>query len=345
MARVCEPILISVPACVPVPVPEEPIGHGHGHAHGHEKNIRKEYMFISRDIISMSDFTKQEIVAILDYAEQLKVSAVPLLRGKILANCFFEPSTRTRLSFETAMKRLGGEVIGFADAKTTSVAKRESLYDSMKVIGQYADLIVIRHPLEGAARLAAEATDTPVINAGDGSNQHPTQTLLDLFSIRECQGKLDGLHIAFMGDFPHARTLHSLIQACSLFDVRMYFVISHGLDLPKPMYDELKSRSILFSIHASVEEIIPKIDILYVTRLQEERFLDKNEYLQKQPITLTPQKLENAKPTLRVLHPLPRVDELDPQLDATPYAYYFEQSQNGICLRQAIINLLVGVTG
>lgn len=296
---------------------------------------------LNTDVISMRDFERDEIVAILDVAEQMKKQADPnALKGKILASCFFEPSTRTRLSFESAMYRLGGSVIGFADSKNTSVSKKESLHDTMKVMGQYADVIVIRHPLEGAARLAAEATDIPVINAGDGSNQHPTQTLLDLFSIRECQGRLDGLHIAFVGDLKHGRTVHSLVQACSLFNMRLYFVAHPGLDLPKSLYDELKKKSILFSLHPTLEDIIPKLDIVYLTRLQEERFTHE---MDDEAYNFDLSLLESAKTTMRILHPLPRlIEHLSSEIDQSPHAYYFEQSQNGLYIRQALLSLLLG---
>lgn len=298
--------------------------------------------FKGRDVISMRDFTKEDIMAILSYTGEVKSSQpLDILRGSILASCFFEPSTRTRLSFEASMKRLGGDVIGFADAKNTSVMKKETLYDTVKVIGQYADIIVLRHPLDGASRYAADATDKPVINAGDGSNQHPTQTLLDLFSINECQKRLDGLHIAFVGDLKYGRTIHSLVQACSLFDIRMYFIAPQELDLPKGIYEELKKRSILFSLHSSLESIMPKLDIIYLTRIQEERIgdLDLGRLAR---FRLEPGLLVNAKPTMRILHPLPRVDEIDHQIDNTPFEYYFGQSQNGMYLRQALLSLILG---
>lgn len=293
------------------------------------------------DVISMRDFERDEILALLDHADEMKQNPDPKrLEGKILASCFFEPSTRTRLSFESAMHRLGGNVIGFSDSKNTSVAKRETLHDTMKVMGQYSDVIVVRHPLDGAARLAAEASSVPVINAGDGSNQHPTQTLLDLFSIRECQNRLDELHIAFVGDLKHGRTVHSLVQACSLFNMRLYFVAHPGHELPKSLYDELKQKSILFSLHPSLEDIMPKLDIVYLTRLQEERFAhdgDDGGY------SFNPAVLKFAKPTMRILHPLPRVTEhLSPAIDHTPHAYYFEQSQNGLYIRQALLSILIG---
>jgi aspartate carbamoyltransferase catalytic subunit len=228
--------------------------------------------FKNRNIISMRDFSKEEILQILDRTKEIKASPPKdTLKGKIMASCFFEPSTRTRLSFESAMKKLGGDVIGFAEGRSSSTSKKETLHDTLRVIGEYADLIVIRHPLDGAARLAVEATQRPVINAGDGSNQHPTQTLLDLFTIQECQGRLEDLHIAFAGDLKYGRTVHSLVQAASHFNMRMYFIAPNGLELPKQMCEELKRRSILFSFHPSLQEIMPKLDIVYMTRIQEER--------------------------------------------------------------------------
>jgi aspartate carbamoyltransferase catalytic subunit len=296
------------------------------------------------DVISMRDFSRDEILGILDATQKMKqFPNSMLLQGKILASCFFEPSTRTRLSFEAAMQRLGGNVIGFAEAKSTSATKRESLHDTIKVVGQYSDVIVVRHPLDGAARLAAESTDKPVINAGDGSNQHPTQTLLDLFSIRECQNRLDGLHLAFVGDLKYGRAVHSLVQACSLFNARMYFVAHPGFDLPKPMYDELKKRSIMFSLHPSLKDIMPKLDIVYLTRIQEERMAPEIYQDAKEGYSFNSSTLDDAKPTMRILHPLPRVNEqLDPQIDDTPHAYYFEQSQNGLFLRQALLSIILG---
>ncbi|MFQ5730098.1 MAG: aspartate carbamoyltransferase, partial [Waddliaceae bacterium] len=224
------------------------------------------------DIIAISDFTKDEILHILTFAKKLKDQPQPdLLKGKILGSCFFEPSTRTRLSFETAMQRLGGSVVGFADAECTSSTKGETLHDTMKMLENYVDVVVLRHPLEGAAQLAADTIEKPVINAGDGTNQHPTQTFLDLFTIRECQGKLEDLSIAMVGDLKQGRTVHSLAQALIPFRSRLYFVSPASLEMPKSICDELREKGIKFSYHKSLEEIINKLDILYVTRIQEER--------------------------------------------------------------------------
>ena len=293
-------------------------------------------------IISMADLERDSIEMILKMAQQLKTNAQHnLLQNKIIASCFFEASTRTRLSFEAAVYRQGGKIIGFSDADQTSYKKGESLYDTIKVISHYCDAIILRHPIEGAARLAAEISAKPVINAGDGANQHPTQTLLDLFTIQESQNKLDNLNIAFMGDLKYGRTVHSLCDACAWYNARLFFIAPEGLMMPSHICDQLKKRGIRFSLHASLEEVLDKLDILYVTRIQKERF-DVTEFkaLQTQYF-LTPRMLEKAKPNLRILHPLPRIDEIDVSMDETPYAYYFTQAANGLYVRQAILALLL----
>ena len=294
---------------------------------------------MARSLVSISDLSKGEIEAILAQAKQFKTaSCPPLLKGKILASCFFEPSTRTRLSFETAMLRLGGTYIGFSDAGTTSAKKGESLADSMRVIGSYADALVIRHPLEGSARVAADVAGKPVINAGDGANQHPTQTLLDLFSILECHGKIDHLHIALAGDLKFGRTVHSLALALAHYPVRLYFTAPETLSLPESITAELKRRGVKFSFHSTLEEIIPKIDLLYMTRIQKERFSES-----RPPSCLLKKKhLEKAKETLRILHPLPRVDEIEESIDETPFAAYFQQAANGVPVRMAVLTHLLG---
>jgi aspartate carbamoyltransferase catalytic subunit len=297
-----------------------------------------------RDIISIHDLSKEEILYILEKSRDLKRHPPKeVLKGLILGSCFFEPSTRTRLSFESAMKRLGGNVIGFSEASSTSTAKGESLYDSMKIMGQYADFLVIRHPLEGSARLAADATDKPVINAGDGSNQHPTQTLLDLATIQECQGGLEGMSIAFVGDLKYGRTVHSLAQASAHFNMRLYFVTSEGLEMPEEICDDLRKKGVRFSLHKSIEEVVDKVDILYMTRIQEERFPNKALYERlKNNFVLQLKTLKSAKPHLKVFHPLPRVGEIAREIDSTPHAYYFEQAQNGVYVRQALLMLVLG---
>lgn len=296
------------------------------------------------DILSIKELGKEAILRILDRAEEMKKeSPGPILKGHLMASCFYEPSTRTRLSFETAMRRLGGDVIGFSDHATTSTQKGESLHDSIKMMGLYSDLIVIRHPLEGSARHAAEATSKPVINAGDGANEHPTQTLLDLFTIRECQKKLEGLNIACVGDLLYSRALHSLSLALRLFGCRLYFVAPPSLPMPDTICQTLRQAGTPFSFHTTIEEVIDKVDILYMTRVQKERFVNQEEYHEvKDCFILTPQMLERAGEHMKVLHPFPRVNEIVKEVDSTPYAYYFQQAENGIYVRQALLAMLLG---
>lgn len=239
------------------------------------------------------------------------------------------------------MYRLGGEVIGFADSGITSTKKGESLADTMQVIGSYADVVVIRHPLEGSARLAAGVIEKPVINAGDGANQHPTQTLIDLFTIRECQGKIDDLHIVLAGDLKYGRTVHSLTLALAHYPVRLYFVAPENLSLPDAITHELKKKGMKFSFHTSFEEVISKADILYMSRVQKERFPDSGIDFMNTCL-LKKRHLEKAKPNLRILHALPRVDEIEESIDATPFAYYFQQAANGVPVRMALLALLLG---
>jgi len=296
-----------------------------------------------KNIISISDLSRAELELILTTAQSLKHNPLPeLLKNKIIASCFFEASTRTRLSFETAVQRLGGTVIGFDSAGNTSLAQKgETLADSVKVIASYADAFFMRHPQEGAARLAAEFTTIPVINGGDGSNQHPTQTLLDLFTIYETQNRLDNLNIAFVGDLKYGRTVHSLAQALSLFNCNFYFIAPEALAMPDYILEELNDKGINYSVHASIEEVIDSLDVLYMTRVQKERF-DETEYQHiKSAFLLNTEMLENVRENLKILHPLPRVDEINTNVDRTPYAYYFQQAQNGIYARQALLALLL----
>lgn len=300
--------------------------------------------FKNRDIISINDFTKEDITHVLKITAQLKNKPQPkLLEGYILGSCFFEPSTRTRLSFEAAMHRLGGSVVGFADPNVTSTKKGETLHDTIKIIGQYVDAIAMRHPLDGAARQAAEATNKPIINGGDGSNQHPTQTLLDLFTIQETQKKLDNLSIALVGDLKYGRTVHSLVQALCLFNARIYCVAPASLQLPDYLLETLKKSKIRFSLHEKIEDVVEKVDVLYMTRIQGERFPDVTEYEKvKNTYILTARLLTKVKPNLKILHPLPRVAEIALEVDALPQAYYFEQAQNGLFVRQAVLALVLG---
>ena len=297
-----------------------------------------------RDLVSIKDLSKEEILNLLVRADQMKKeNPGPILNGHILASCFYEPSTRTRLSFESAMKRLGGEVIGFAESATTSLQKGESLYDAMKIIGYYSDVMVIRHPQEGSAREAAEASGTPVINGGDGANEHPTQTLLDLFTIKECQGRLHGLKVGFVGDLLNGRTVHSLAPTLGMFDNRFYFVAPRALEMPSAICQDLRQMGVPFSFHPTIEEIIGKVDVLFMTRVQQERFTNHEEYLKvKDHFRLTEAMLHSAAPHLKILHPLPRVNEIDKGIDTTPYAYYFPQAQNGLWVRQALLAMILG---
>lgn len=299
---------------------------------------------LGRDIISIKELSKGEILSVLKNAKQLKKEPQPqLLKTKVMGSCFFEPSTRTRLSFESAMQHLGGSVIGFADPGVTSTKKGETLFDSIKIIGQYADVIAMRHPMEGAARRASEATNKPILNGGDGANQHPTQTLLDLFTIQECQKKLEGLEIALVGDLKYGRTTHSLAQALIHFGARLYFVAPESLQMPEYICDELKENKIKFSLHSKIEEVINKVDVLYMTRIQGERFADPMDYEKvKNVFVLNAKMLEKSRPNLRVLHPLPRVNEITTDVDATKHAYYFEQAENGLYVRQALLAMVLG---
>ena len=298
----------------------------------------------NKDVISVKDLTKADIQKILQVAQQLKEKPQPeLLKNKVMASLFYEPSTRTRLSFETAMERLGGRIIGFAEAGVSSSAKGETLYDAIKIVGQYADVIAMRHPVEGSARRAAESTDKPVLNGGDGANQHPTQTLLDLFTIYEAQKKLDGLEVAMVGDLKYGRTVHSLASALTHFGARLYFVAPEMLQMPDYILEELKTKKIKYSLHEEISDVADKVDILYMTRIQKERFTDPLDYERvKDVYILTKDHLAKVKKNMRVMHPLPRVNEIATEVDKTPYAYYFEQAENGLYARQALLSLVLG---
>ncbi len=288
-------------------------------------------------LLSIADLSREEIETLLSLSHQPLSSH--LLQGKILASCFFEPSTRTRLSFETAMIRLGGSVIGFSDKEMTSSQKGESLSDCMRMISSYTDIAVIRHPSEGAARLSATVSSIPIINGGDGANQHPTQTLIDLFSIQKCQGTLNSLEIALAGDLRFGRTIHSLALALAHFSPRFYFVGPVELSLPPSILHELKKKGVKYSCHTELDDLLPKLDILYLTRIQKERCAGLD---QLRPTILHKKLLHRAKPTFRILHPLPRQEELDPSIDGTPFAYYFEQAQHGVLIRKMILAYCLG---
>ncbi len=299
--------------------------------------------WLHRDLISINDLSKEDMQAVFDLAKKFKEESHPsLLKNKIVANCFFEPSTRTRLSFETAAYRLGAKILGFDSQESASIKKGEDLQDTIKVVSSYADLIIVRHPQEGAARLASKVSDKPVINAGDGANQHPSQALIDLFSMQECQGSLDGLSIALVGDLKYGRTIHSLAHACAYYDIRLFLVSPSSLALPSDITDKLKVNGVRYSFHSSLEEVIPKVDIIYMTRLQQERLSIGDININMQPYHLTISMLNQAKPKLKVFHPLPRLNEIDRLIDGTPYAYYFEQAKNGVYIRQALLAMLLG---
>ncbi|EKO3592908.1 aspartate carbamoyltransferase [Vibrio metschnikovii] len=298
-----------------------------------------------KHIISISELSRAELELIVCTAGQLKAEPKPtLIKDKVIASCFFEPSTRTRLSFETAVQRIGGSVIGFDNGGNTSLAKKgETLADSVQVIASYVDAFVMRHPQEGAARLASEFSNgIPVINAGDGSNQHPTQTLLDLFSIFETQGRLNNLNIAFVGDLKYGRTVHSLTQALAKFDNnRFFFVAPEALAMPDYICEELDDAGLQYSLHSDMESVIPELDILYMTRVQKERF-DESEYAHiKSAFVLTATMLQDARSNMKVLHPLPRVDEITTDVDKTSHAYFFQQAENGVYAREALLALVL----
>ena len=294
----------------------------------------------SNSLVSISDISKEEILQLLENARYFEENPNhKILDGKVVATLFFEPSTRTRLSFETAVNRLGGRVIGFSDASTTSSSKGETLKDTIKMVSNYVDVIVMRHYLEGAARYATEVTDTPIINAGDGAHQHPTQTMLDLYSIYKTQGTLDNLTITMVGDLKYGRTVHSLLMAMQYFNPTFNFVACDELKMPAEYKEFCDQKGIKYTEHKDFsEEVINSSDIIYMTRVQRERFTDIMEYEKvKNLYNLHNAMLDNSKDNLRILHPLPRVTEIDQDVDDNPKAYYFQQAQNGLYARQAII--------
>ncbi|HBL72782.1 MAG TPA: aspartate carbamoyltransferase [Bacteroidales bacterium] len=300
----------------------------------------------TKSIVSITDYSKEQLLQILDSAASFEAQPNQrILEGKVAATLFFEPSTRTRLSFETAVNRLGGRVIGFSDASTSSFVKGETLNDTIKMVSNYADIIIMRHFLEGAARYASEVTSVPIINAGDGSNQHPSQTMLDLYSIRKTQGHLDHLNVVMVGDLKYGRTVHSLLMALSHFSPTFSFVAPEELKMPDPYKLFCREKGIPFTELADFSpEVIAKADILYMTRVQKERFTDAMEYEQvKNVYTLRLDMLEGSKENLRILHPLPRVNEIDRDVDSSPKAYYFEQAKNGLYARQAMICNALGM--
>jgi aspartate carbamoyltransferase catalytic subunit len=298
-----------------------------------------------RDLVSMRDYSRDDLLAILDEAQRFEGRDEPLLAGKVLGSLFFEPSTRTNLSFASAMQRLGGSMIGFADSKVSSTAKGESLVDTIRVVENYCDIILIRHPLEGAARLAAESTELPVVNAGDGTNQHPTQTLLDLYTIRQRRGRLDNLKIAFIGDLKYSRTVHSLIETLTHFDNEIFLVSPQSLRIPPEFIEELDARGTVYSEDEDFFSIAPDVDILYTTRIQQERFPDPVEYEKvKNAYRIDREAIERIGGDVTLMHPLPRLAEISRDLDDHPGAAYFEQARNGVTVRKAVLSMLLGVS-
>lgn len=300
----------------------------------------------TNSLVSIDDISRDEILDLIKRARYFEeYPNHKVLDGKVVATLFFEPSTRTRLSFETAVNRLGGRVIGFSDASTSSSAKGETLKDTIKMVSNYVDLIVMRHYLEGAARYATEVTDVPVINAGDGANQHPSQTMLDLYSIEKTQGTLENLTITMVGDLKYGRTVHSLLMAMRYFNPTFNFVACDELKMPQEYKDFCDQHGIRYKEHTEFSpEVINASDILYMTRVQRERFTDIMEYEKvKNLYTLRNSMLTDAKDNLKVLHPLPRITEIDQDVDDNPKAYYFDQARNGLFARQAIICRALGI--
>lgn len=294
----------------------------------------------THSIVSINDLGKEQIEALLRSAREFeKRPDRKILDGKVVATLFFEPSTRTRLSFETAVNRLGGRIIGFSDPASSSTSKGETLHDTIQMVSNYADLIIMRHYLEGAARYASEITDIPVINAGDGAHQHPSQTMLDLYTIQQTQGKLDDIEVTMVGDLKYGRTVHSLLMALSQWRVRFNFVACPELAMPQEFLKICDLRHIPYTVTTDFDaEVINRSDILYMTRVQRERFSDLLEYERvKDLYTLNRAMLAGARPTMRILHPLPRVNEIAQDVDSLEHAWYFRQARNGLYARQAMI--------
>ena len=299
----------------------------------------------NRSLVSIDDFTTDEILKILDLTVDFENQPTQkLLEGKVVATLFFEPSTRTRLSFESAINRLGGKIIGFSDSANSSVSKGETLNDTIRTVNNYCDLIVMRHPIEGSARFASEIATVPIINAGDGANQHPSQTLLDLYSIRKTQGTLENLNIFMVGDLKYGRTVHSLMMAMSRWNATFNFISPEELKMPDEFKLYLDNLGLKYYEHIDFTDIISKADIIYMTRVQKERFSDPIEYEKvKNVYVLRDSMLKNTKTNMRILHPLPRVNEIHQDVDRNPKAYYFEQALNGVYTRQAILCSLLGI--
>ncbi|MFO7853177.1 MAG: aspartate carbamoyltransferase [Bacteroidota bacterium] len=298
---------------------------------------------MNKSLVSIDDLSTDEMVSILDLAEEFeRESSQPLLEGKVIATLFFEPSTRTRLSFESAISRLSGKIVGFTDASSSSVTKGETLNDTIRTVNNYCDLIVMRHPIEGSARFASEIADVPVVNAGDGANQHPTQTMLDLYSIRKTQGGLDKLNIFLVGDLKYGRTVHSLLMAMSRWNTTFNFISPEELRMPVEYKLYLDKLGLKYYEHSDFTDIINEADIIYMTRVQKERFSDPMEYEKvKNVYVLHNSMLHSTKDNMKVLHPLPRVNEIHTDVDLNKKSYYFQQALNGVYTRQAILTRLL----
>ena len=301
-----------------------------------------------RHLMSPLDFTTKELDALFNLANDIEMHPdkyAHACEGKILATCFYEPSTRTRLSFESAMTRLGGRVIGFSDANSSSAAKGESVSDTIRVISCYADICAMRHPKEGAPMVAAERSGIPVINAGDGGHQHPTQTLTDLLTIRTLKGRLNNFTIGLCGDLKFGRTVHSLIHALSRYEnINFVFISPEELRVPDYIIEMLKEKNIPFEEVVRLDEVLPTLDMLYMTRVQKERFFNEEDYIRlKDFYILNTEKMQLAKEDMLVLHPLPRVNEISVEIDDDPRAAYFKQAQYGVYVRMALILTLLGL--
>lgn len=294
----------------------------------------------NRSVITLSNLSREKIEYLIKMSSEFENNPNrKILEGKVVATLFFEPSTRTRLSFETAANRLGARVIGFADPKITSGTKGESLKDTIKMVSNYADVIVMRHYLEGAARYASEVTNVPIINAGDGSNQHPSQTMLDMYSIYKTQGTLDNLNITLVGDLKYGRTVHSLLMAMRHFNPTFHFIAPKELEMPEEYKVYCQENNIKYTEGVEFDEnVISQADILYMTRVQKERFTDLMEYERvKDAYILNNAMLCKAKENLKILHPLPRINEISADVDDNPHAYYFDQARNGLYARESLI--------
>jgi aspartate carbamoyltransferase catalytic subunit len=309
------------------------------------KFTHKKYSMKKRNLISINDYSKEQQLRILELAEEFEANPrQDLLKNHVVATLFFEPSTRTRLSFESAISQLGGKIIGFSDASHTSVSKGETLMDTIKTVSNYSDLIVMRHPLDGSSRWASEVAKVPIINAGDGANQHPTQCLLDMYSIKKTQGSLNNIHIAFVGDLKYGRTVHSLVIALSQFQTTFHLISPDELKLPSAVKKYIKDAGLQYHQYTDLNKAMDKLDILYMTRIQKERFSDPMEYEKvKNSYILKNEHLAGSKENMKILHPLPRVNEIEEAVDANTKAYYFQQAQNGVYVREALLAYTLGL--